>query len=95
MPLAAIVGAPAYKANPTITKMVNLDAQLRIVRMISKEQMVIFPTTNSGYGIGEKDGFCTEESPWRPVSDYGLMQVEVEQPQLERGNAITLRLATV
>lgn len=95
MPLAAIVGAPACKANPTITKMVNLDAQLRIVRMISKEQMVIFPTTNSGYGIGEKDGFCTEASPLRPVSDYGRMKVEVEQALLERGNAITFRLATV
>jgi nucleoside-diphosphate-sugar epimerase len=95
MPLAAIVGAPACKANPTITKLVNLDAQLRMVRMISKEQMVIFPTTNSGYGIGEKDGFCTEASPLRPVSDYGRMKVEVEKALLERGNAITFRLATV
>ena len=95
MPLAAIVGAPACKANPTITKLVNLDAQLGMVRMISKEQMVFFPTTNSGYGIGEKDSFCTEASPLRPVSDYGRMKVEVEKALLERGNAITFRLATV
>lgn len=95
MPLAAIVGAPACKANPTVTQLVNLEAQLRMVRMISKEQMVIFPTTNSGYGIGEKDGFCTEASPLRPVSDYGRMKVEVEKALLERGNAITFRLATV
>jgi nucleoside-diphosphate-sugar epimerase len=95
IPLAAIVGAPACKANPTVTKLVNLDAQLRMVRMISNEQMVIFPTTNSGYGIGEKDGFCTEASPLRPVSDYGRMKVEVEKALLERGNAITFRLATV
>jgi len=95
MPLAAIVGAPACKANPTITRLVNLDAQLGMVRMISKEQMVFFPTTNSGYGIGEKDGFCTEASPLRPVSDYGRMKVEVEKALLEKGNAITFRLATV
>jgi nucleoside-diphosphate-sugar epimerase len=95
IPLAAIVGAPACKANPTTTKLVNLDAQLLMVRMISKEQMVIFPTTNSGYGIGEKDGFCTEASPLRPVSDYGRMKVEVEKALLDRGNAITFRLATV
>jgi len=95
IPLAAIVGAPACKANPTVTRLVNLEAQLRMVRMISKEQRVIFPNTNSGYGIGEQDGFCTEASPLRPVSDYGLMKVEVEKALLERGNAITFRLATV
>jgi len=95
MPLAAIVGAPACKANPTITRLVNLEAQLGMIRMISKEQMVFFPTTNSGYGIGEKDGFCTEASPLRPLSDYGRMKVEVEKALLERGNAITFRLATV
>ena len=95
MPLAAIVGAPACKANPTITRLVNLEAQLGMVRMISKEQMVFFPTTNSGYGIGEKDGFCTEASPLRPVSDYGRMKVEVEKALMEKGNAVTFRLATV
>ena len=95
MPLAAIVGAPACKANPTITRLVNLEAQLGMVRMISKEQMVFFPTTNSGYGIGEKDSFCTEASPLRPVSDYGRMKVEVEKALMERGNAVTFRLATV
>ena len=95
IPLAAIVGAPACKANPTLTGIVNLDAQLRMVRMLSKGQRVLFPTTNSGYGIGERNGFCTEASPLRPLSDYGRMKVEVEKALLERGNAITFRLATV
>jgi nucleoside-diphosphate-sugar epimerase len=95
IPLAAIVGAPACKASPTITRLVNLEAQLGMVRMISKEQMVFFPTTNSGYGIGEKDAFCTEASPLRPLSEYGRMKVEVEKALLERGNAVTFRLATV
>jgi nucleoside-diphosphate-sugar epimerase len=95
IPLAAIVGAPACKANPAIAELVNLDAQLGMVGMISKEQRVFFPTTNSGYGIGEKNGFCTEASPLRPVSDYGRMKVEVEKALLEKGNAVTFRLATV
>ncbi len=95
IPLAAIVGAPACKANPTLTGIVNLDAQLRMVRMLSKGQRVLFPTTNSGYGIGERNGFCTEASPLRPLSDYGRMKVEVEKALLERGNAVTFRLATV
>jgi nucleoside-diphosphate-sugar epimerase len=95
IPLAAIVGAPACSRNPTLTRLVNLDAQLRIAGHISAGQRVIFPTTNSGYGIGEKDAFCTEESPLRPVSEYGRMKVEVEQAFLSTGNAVTLRLATV
>lgn len=95
IPLAAIVGAPACKRNPPLTRLVNYEAQMNIVESISNDQMVIFPTTNSGYGIGEKDSFCTEESPLRPVSDYGRMKVEIESAFLQRGNAVTFRLATV
>jgi nucleoside-diphosphate-sugar epimerase len=94
-PLAAIVGAPACKINPALTKLVNRDAHLNIVKKISPAQMVIFPTTNSGYGIGEKNGYCTETSPLRPVSEYGRAKVEVEKAFLDKGNAITFRLATV
>lgn len=95
LPLAAIVGAPACKINPALTKMVNNTAARRIVQLISPSQKVIFPTTNSGYGIGEKDSFCTEESPLRPISEYGKDKVEVEQAYLHKGTAITIRLATV
>ena len=95
IPLAAIVGAPACKINPPLTTLVNLQAHMNLVKNISVNQMVIFPTTNSGYGIGEKDSFCTENSPLRPISEYGKMKVEVEAAFLERGNSITFRLATV
>lgn len=95
IPLAAIVGAPACKKNPSLTRLVNLDAQIRIVKLLSSSQKAVFPTTNSGYGIGEKDNFCTEESPLRPISDYGKDKVEVEKAYLEKGSAVTLRLATV
>ena len=95
IPLAAIVGAPACSRNPTVTRLVNLDAQLRIAKNIGSGQKVIFPTTNSGYGIGAKEEFCTEESPLRPVSEYGRMKVEVEQAFLDTEQAVTFRLATV
>ena len=62
---------------------------------MQSDQKVLFPVTNSGYGIGEKNAFCTEESPLRPVSEYGQMKVEVEKAFLDKGNAITFRLATV
>ena len=70
IPLAAIVGAPACKINPTVTQLVNHDAHMYIVKKISASQKVIFPTTNSGYGIGEKDAYCTEESPLRPMPPF-------------------------
>ena len=57
--------------------------------------MILFPTTNSGYGIGEKDAYCTEESPLRPISEYGRTKVQIEGLLLDKGTAITFRLATV
>jgi len=95
IPLAAIVGAPACKLNPTLTGLVNREAHLNMVKNTSASQLVIFPTTNSGYGIGEKDAFCTEESPLRPISSYGVTKVEIEKAFLDKGAAITFRLATV
>ncbi|MEW5774323.1 MAG: NAD(P)-dependent oxidoreductase [Thermodesulfobacteriota bacterium] len=95
IPLAAIVGAPACKLNPTVTNLVNFEAFMHFVKSVSKQQMVLFPTTNSGYGIGEKDSYCTEESPLRPISAYGKTKVQIEAALLETGTAITYRLATV
>ena len=95
IPLAAIVGAPACRRNPSLTRLVNYDAHMNIVRNVTADQKVIFPTTNSGYGIGEKDNYCTEETPLRPVSEYGRNKVEVEKAFLDKGNAVTFRLATV
>jgi nucleoside-diphosphate-sugar epimerase len=95
IPLAAIVGAPACKTNPVLSRMINLEAPMKMIKKLSPEQKVVFPTTNSGYGIGEKDKFCTEDSPLRPVSDYGKHKVEVEKALLDKGSAVTFRLATV
>jgi len=95
IPLAAIVGAPACKANLTLSKIVNYDANMMLLKLLSSSQQVLFPNTNSGYGVGEKDAFCTEESPLQPVSEYGIWKVEVEKALLDKGTAITFRLATV
>ena len=95
IPLAAIVGAPACKRNPSLTHLVNYDAHMNIVKNVSADQKVLFPTTNSGYGIGEKDSYCTEKTPLRPISEYGRMKVEIEKAFLDKGNAVTFRLATV
>ncbi len=95
IPLAAIVGAPACKANPSLSKIVNEESFFYMIDKISTNQQIIFPTTNSGYGIGAKDKFCTEETPLNPISNYGKSKVMIEKAFLDKGSAITLRLATV
>jgi nucleoside-diphosphate-sugar epimerase len=95
IPLAAIVGAPACKLKPTLAKMTNFDSISTFLKNISKNILVIYPTTNSGYGIGEADKFCDENSPLKPISQYGKEKVEIEKILLSRKNSISLRLATV
>ena len=95
IPLAAIVGAPACKIDPIAAKTINLDAVVALTKRVQKSQMLIIPTTNSGYGIGQDGKVCTEASPLRPISLYGTTKVEAEQAVLDRGNGISLRLATV
>lgn len=73
----------------------NLDAVRTLLSLLGPEQRVLYPVTNSGYGIGEAGQFCTEESPLRPVSQYGRDKVAAEAAIQERGNAISFRLATV
>jgi len=94
LPLACITGAPACDANPVLARQVNLEAIKNLLGSRSKEQILIFPTTNSGYGIGQEGIFCTEETPLRPVSLYGRLKVEAEKEVLDAGNSISLRLAT-
>jgi nucleoside-diphosphate-sugar epimerase len=94
-PLAALVGAPLCKEDQIGATTLNRDAVRAIVKRSSADQIVVYPTTNSGYGIGEQGKFCTEETPLRPISLYGTTKVEAEQAVLEKGNGVTLRLATV
>jgi nucleoside-diphosphate-sugar epimerase len=95
IPLAALVGAPLSKRDAVGTVTVNRDAVRMLCKLLSKQQRIIFPTTNSGYGVGEQGRFCTEDTPLRPISLYGTTKVEAEQAVLDRGTSITLRLATV
>lgn len=95
IPLAAIVGAPACKFDQTAAKTINLEAVKTLVGLRSPAQRMLYPTTNSGYGVGEKGKFCTEETPLRPISLYGTTKVEAERAVLDGGNSVTFRLATV
>ena len=94
IPLACFTGAPLCDQDPVAAKSVNLEAIATLIQLRSKSQRILFPTTNSGYGVGEKGIHCTEETPLRPISNYGKWKVEAEQRVLEAGNSLTFRLAT-
>lgn len=95
IPLAAIVGAPACDRDPLLARSVNLEAVSLLNRLRSDDQIVCFPTTNSGYGTKSGEVCCTEETPLDPISLYGQTKVQAEAELLETRNTISLRLATV
>ena len=88
-------GAPLCNKDPVGATSTNRDAILMMLNQLSKNQFVLMPTTNSAYGSGDKDNFCTESSPLRPISQYAIEKVEIERILLQHPNAISFRLATV
>jgi nucleoside-diphosphate-sugar epimerase len=95
IPLAALVGAPLCSLDPIGATTINHDAIELMLKLLSKDQIVLMPTTNSAYGTGDKDNYCNEESPLRPISQYAIEKVGIEQKLMQHENAISFRLATV
>jgi len=95
IPLAALVGAPLCGLDPVGATTTNHDAIELMLKLLSKDQIVLMPTTNSAYGTGDKDNYCNEESPLRPISQYAIEKVEIEKELMQHPNAISFRLATV
>lgn len=93
IPLAAIVGMPACKANPELTVQVNFEQIKHIVDVLRDDQLLILPNTNSQYGSSEE--IITEESPFKPLSLYAQTKCDAEDYVLKKGNGVILRLATV
>ena len=95
IPLAGLVGAPLcdkYKKDAIST---NLKSIKTLRKIVTSKNKIIFLTSNSGYGIGEKNKFCTEESPLKPISLYGKTKCEAESEILKTKNYVCFRLATV
>jgi nucleoside-diphosphate-sugar epimerase len=90
-----LVGAPLCSRDEIGAVTLNRDAVVNLMKHVSRHQRVVYPTTNSGYGVGDGNAYCTEESPLRPVSLYGRTKVDAEQAVLAHGAGVTLRLATV
>ena len=95
IPLAALVGAPLCSLDPIGATTINHDAIELMLKLLSKNQIVLMPTTNSAYGTGDKNNYCNEESPLQPISQYAIEKVEIEKELMQCPNAISFRLATV
>ena len=93
IPLAAIVGMPACKAQPELTAKVNYEQVKNITEWMTKEQKLIIPNTNSQYGSSAE--VITEDSPFKPLSLYAQTKCDAEDAVLNSGNGIAMRLATV
>jgi len=95
LPLACLTGAPLCAKEPQNAQAINYDAIKMILDLKSPSQMLIYPCTNSGYGVGEENIFCDENTPLRPISLYGKLKVDIEKYLLNSGECVTFRLATV
>ena len=96
IPLAALVGAPICEKNKKQATAVNFTQIKIILKFISKNQKIIYLNSNSGYGVGEKNKYCTEESSLNPISHYGVTKVQSEQYIIKNfKNFVCFRLATV
>lgn len=93
IPLAAIVGMPACKANPQAAIDINLNQIKNIIKFSTKDKKIILPNTNSQYGSSTE--IITENSPFKPLSLYAETKCDAEKALLDSGNGIALRLATV
>ena len=95
IPLAAIVGFPACDKDKLLSSQVNYEHVKKICEITSRDQLILYPNTNSGYGIGNADEFCTEETPLNPISHYGRTKCDAEKAVLDCQRGLSLRLATV
>ena len=95
IPLAARVGFPACDADPITATQLNYEQIVDVVNFADGKAKILFPNTNSGYGVAEGGEVCTEESPLNPISHYGVTKVNAEKYLMENTDAICFRLATV
>jgi len=96
IPLAAIVGFPACASEPELAKEINFKQIINIVKYCNgKGKKILYPNTNSGYGLGTGQVECDEESPLTPISVYGQTKCEAENFLKTSTDAIIFRLATV
>lgn len=95
IPLAALVGFPLCEKDKRGAVEINHGVNAWIAKNKTDAQKVIYPCTNSGYGVSVDGSVCTEESPLNPITLYGQTKVAAEAEYKNVENHVTFRLATV
>ena len=94
IPLAALVGFPLCEKDKDLATSINTTQIQNIVDVLSDDQMILYPNTNSGYGTRGK-GMVDETNELTPISHYGRTKCEAENYIINESNGISFRLATV
>ena len=94
IPLAALVGFPLCEKDKDLATSINTTQIQNIVDILSDDQMILYPNTNSGYGI-RGNGMVDETNELTPISHYGRTKCEAENYIINESNGISFRLATV
>lgn len=94
IPLAALVGAPLCDKNEDLAYRLNYKWYEDLLPLL-KDQLVIYPNTNSGYGsAGELE--CDENTKVNPLSLYAKTKDDTEKLLISKHyKSIAFRLATV
>jgi nucleoside-diphosphate-sugar epimerase len=90
--LAGIVGYPACRKDPELSRSINVGGAQTIVDAADGIP-ILFASTGSTYGklIGK---YCTETTPLNPISDYGKQKAEAEKIVSENAEFVNYRFAT-
>jgi len=94
IPLAALVGFPLCEKDKDLATSINTTQIQNIVDVLSDDQMILYPNTNSGYGT-RGEGMVDETNELTPISHYGRTKCEAEDYIINESNGISFRLATV
>lgn len=90
--LAGLVGAPKCSLQPALSRSINVDGTVNMLRARSKDQRFVFASTGSVYG--KVEGTCDENSPCNPLSEYGIHKLIAEDEVCGEENTIAFRFAT-
>lgn len=91
--LAAIVGFPACRKDPILSRDINVNGTKNIVKLVKGKVPIFFASTGSAYGkMLEK--VCTETTPLNPLSDYGKQKTQAEAAIQVNKKFVIYRFAT-
>ena len=91
--LAAIVGFPACRKEPELSRDINVNGTANLVSLAGGKVPIMFASTGSNYGKMLEE-VCTETTPLNPLTDYGRQKTEAEEIIKKNKEFVIFRFAT-